>query len=817
MPEPDAKIAELEARLDGLVRTQIEFQNEISTIRRELTNLRGGGQPLSPITEKPAQAQVHPAAGSAVSESSPHPQPPLQPGPFRGAGAGPERTHSQHPGDPREYPPPTLGKSQQDTQRESGPSTITGSNRGNLEKFVGRSLIAFIGIAILVLGVGIGAKYAIDNGWISPLLRISLGYAVGAVLLGTAIWLKPRYLNFSAVLLSGAMAVAYFVTYFAHANYSLIPQSVAFLLMAVFTLLTVGGALLYSRQVIAHIGLVGAYAVPFLLSDDSGRFLFFFSYIAIVNCGILVIAVRKYWRSLYYAGFVFTWLIFGTWFLARYTAGEHFYLALTFSALFFGIFYLVGMAYRLRSDRFGFVEAGLIFADSFVFYAFTYAIVDSREELREYEGLMTAGHALLHLVAAQAISRLKPAAIDVVQVLTVLIVVFVTIAIPVQFNGNAVTLVWTAEAAALFWYGRKNSVPLFEGFSYPLMVLATCSLLADWIESAVHSLAQRPLVNGDFVTAVVFVAACAFIYYVNRKTAKGSALGGTFVEVFRFAVAIVGLLALYNVFRLEIGNYFHLAIAETGSDHFFSSMVEPSLTRRVDDLVRFNLIWQLNYTLAFLLSMMAVNLKWLRSAIVAFAGIFLAAAALFVFGSVGMYLLYELRVSYMSPDGDAAASMMNIAIRYISYFFAGSVLAGIYLTGRSRMIADKIPAVVREVAWLMLLNLTTLVVTSCELINLMAQMHVADGDRLGLSVLWGVHALVLIAIGIAWNKKGLRVSAIVLLAITLVKLFIYDVADLPTIPKTILFVSLGTLLLIVSFLYNKFAVRIFDRSAGSDQ
>ena len=67
----------------------------------------------------------------------------------------------------------------------------------------------------------------------------------------------------------------------------------------------------------------------------------------------------------------------------------------------------------------------------------------------------------------------------------------------------------------------------------------------------------------------------------------------------------------------------------------------------------------------------------------------------------------------------------------------------------------------------------------------------------------------MIAIGIAKNKQYLRIAAFVLLAVTLIKLFLYDIADLDTIPKTILFISLGILLLIVSFLYNKYKTLIF--------
>ncbi|MEP5635471.1 MAG: DUF2339 domain-containing protein, partial [Maribacter dokdonensis] len=82
--------------------------------------------------------------------------------------------------------------------------------------------------------------------------------------------------------------------------------------------------------------------------------------------------------------------------------------------------------------------------------------------------------------------------------------------------------------------------------------------------------------------------------------------------------------------------------------------------------------------------------------------------------------------------------------------------------------------------------------------------------KLGLSILWGVYALLLIALGIWKKKKYLRVGAIVLFSITLIKLFFYDNSSLNTIAKTIVFVSLGVLLLIISFLYNKYKHIISD-------
>ena len=102
------------------------------------------------------------------------------------------------------------------------------------------------------------------------------------------------------------------------------------------------------------------------------------------------------------------------------------------------------------------------------------------------------------------------------------------------------------------------------------------------------------------------------------------------------------------------------------------------------------------------------------------------------------------------------------------------------------------------------LHLVTLIVLSFELISWLELMNNSNSDKLGLSILWSVYALGLIVLGIWKRKEHLRFSAIALFAVTLFKLFFYDIAHLDTISKTIVLVVIGLLLLLVSFLYNKY-------------
>ena len=144
-------------------------------------------------------------------------------------------------------------------------------------------------------------------------------------------------------------------------------------------------------------------------------------------------------------------------------------------------------------------------------------------------------------------------------------------------------------------------------------------------------------------------------------------------------------------------------------------------------------------------------------------------------------------------------------IRYISLAF----LAVLFYSTYSFVISSftiKVFQKIFEVA----LTISIIWLCSSELIN---WLHLLGSNELykhDLSILWGVFSLILVGYGIWKKKKHIRITAMALFAITLVKLFFYDLTNLKTIPKTIVFMSIGILLLVVSFMYNKYKLIISD-------
>ena len=775
MSEDHENIAQLAEKLGVLMKRQESFRQEIEEIRSEIEILakRAAVRPEEPFITEPimAEAVLH---GPVMAEAD-------------------------------------LWKAaiEKPFSKEEGPHF-----RSNIEKFIGENLLNKIGIVILVIGVGIGTKYAIDHDLISPLTRILLGYVLGLGLMGFAIRLKKQYETFSAVLLSGSMAIMYFITYAAYSFYELIPLLLTFSLMVMFTIFTVAAAISYNLQVIAHIGLVGAYTVPFLLSDNSGNVTVLFSYMCVINAGILAIAVMKYWKPLYYSSFLLTWLIFISWFIPKYKDAADLSLAWVFISVFFVTFYLVFLSYKLlKKEKFRIDDILLLLANTSVFYGLGYALFYYHLGGEKFQGLFTLGNALIYFLVSVMIYRWKGADRNLFLFTGGLVVAFFTITIPVQFDGNWVAMLWAAEAAALFRIGRKGNAAMYEILSYVLMVLAFFCLTLGW-PNTYHTAGEWPtgvtifpLFNMNFLTSALFIACFGYINVLNLSKKDISPVSDrhALVRSMNFIIPGMLLVVVYFAFYMEIAAFWNqLFSGSTVKVNDATSGIQIYIN---DNIPHYKTISLLAYSLLFLSLLSWVNIKNLKNSLLGLISLGFSLAATGLFLSLGLIAFGTLRESYLSQELSVYfyRGWMEVGVRYVAFGFLAMMLYSVY-----RYVHEDFLGVELKMEFDLFLHIVLLTVASNELINWMDLSGSEQSYKLGLSILFGVYSLLLIVLGI-WKKKlHLRIAAIVLFALTLLKLFFYDLSSLDTIAKTIVFVVLGVLLLIISFLYNKYRKVLFE-------
>jgi uncharacterized membrane protein len=78
-----------------------------------------------------------------------------------------------------------------------------------------------------------------------------------------------------------------------------------------------------------------------------------------------------------------------------------------------------------------------------------------------------------------------------------------------------------------------------------------------------------------------------------------------------------------------------------------------------------------------------------------------------------------------------------------------------------------------------------------------------------VTLLWVVFAIVLFSSGIYTKRSWPRLASILLMAVTLGKLVVLDSSKFTTVQKIIAYIVIGTLLLILSFYYQKFKQSLF--------
>jgi uncharacterized membrane protein len=674
----------------------------------------------------------------------------------------------------------------------------------SFEKFIGENLINKIGIIILVLGVGIGTKYAIDHELISPLTRIIFGYLCGAGLLALAFRLKQKYEGYSAVLLSGSMAILYFLTFAAHAYYQLIPAPLAYGLMVMLTVFTVVAAIQYNRQVIGIIGLVGAYAVPFLLSDGSGNVGLLFTYIVVINFGILTISILRYWQYLMLAAFVVTSAIFLYW----YGSAEEFSatMAGAFTFLFFLQFYLAILGNKVKStSKLVLFDYLMLLANSTLFYGIGYDIIQFQPQGEEFLGLFTLGNALLHFIVSLVVYRQKLIDKNLYLITAAFVLLFITIAIPVQLNGNWVTLVWAIQALVLFWLGRSKGVAHLDKAAYALIFVALISLVQDWslvVEGITGNETQVGLsyfFNIRFLTTFTFLAALVGIYRMNTIYPTKKTIWEVYLEQ---VLAVLILFVLYFGIRAELSGYYDAKYMATALRQLGTDEVYPLYNYNYD-ILQFKNIALLNFTLIFLVFLSVLNFRKIRHPYLANATLILLILTFFAFLFQGVGALSYLRDSLMFPTPDFATSWWNIGIRYFSYLIFGIALWA--AAQHKDLIADKFKIILS-----MLVHFFVLALLTVELTNILIWTGEDSFTNVGVSLLWGVYAMFMIVVGIWKKNKVLRLAGIGLFSITLLKFFLFDIIGMSTLGKTAIFVGLGILLLLISFLYNKYKHKISD-------
>ena len=453
----------------------------------------------------------------------------------------------------------------------------------NYEKFIGENLFGKIGILIFVIGVGFFVKYAIDKNWINETFRTVLGFLTGAVLLAVAERLQKKYRTFSSLLAGGAFAVFYLTVAIAFHYYHIFSQTMAFIILIGVTVFMSVLSVVYNRRELAIISLVGGFLAPFIVSSGEGSYLVLFTYVSILNLGMFGLSIYKKWGELPMISFVFTWLIMGIFLLFSYTSSStvisgHLFL---FTTLFYFIF-LLPVFSILRGEDMRTMSRGLVFViitNNFI-YLFSGALfLRNMGWSFKASGLLSLFIALVNLGLVLWLWKSRKDYKFLVYTTLGLVLTFVSITVPIQLDGNYITLVWASEMVLLLWLYIKSRIRVYEYAAKILVGLTFISYLMDIYNVVMHEhhAVSTIFLNSSFATSLfVGLAMGAFALLMGYyrpffSTARQLKYG--FWNPFMLFVSVA---ILYYTFMMEFHLHFEGA-TRSGAMFLFTAIAISSV------------------------------------------------------------------------------------------------------------------------------------------------------------------------------------------------------------------------------------------------
>lgn len=635
----------------------------------------------------------------------------------------------------------------------------------NYEKFIGENLFGKIGILVFIIGIGFFVKYAIDQNWINETARTILGYAVGAGMLVLAERLHRRYHAFSSLLAGGAFGVFYLITAIAFHYYELFSQTVSFVILCATTVFMSVVSILYDRRELAVTALVGGFLAPFIVSTDSGSIITLQTYISILNVGMFCLAMYKKWGILPVVAFCFTYIIL---WMTTLTSGDLatpvcYIILLAFATLFYLIF-LLPVIFILRTQCSGNMRRAMltvVTADSFLYLLYGNYVLEHCDTTFAKDGFIAFFIAVVNL-AVYLYLRFRIAGQNTLRnFMLALTITFVSIGIPMQFDTANLVMLWAAEAVLLLWLFTREKDRIFEVGAVVLSLLIIASLLF-------YRLLGTPLadpgdflfLNGNFLV-MLFISAVAFVVAIilqrNRELFSEDRRLIAYSPCNAVAYA-VGFGILYVAFWDD----FHIHVGSPVAD--YASLLSANVLLCVGAFVLRNRFGMDRYKVPY---------------------------------DVTVYLAAGLYAAAVWNNASTEADLLRWIMTFVTMAYLAYVMRGLLLAMPDNRNQHTEFAIIATLVWL---TGTRLLVTSFH----------EENFSTAFSLSLGLAAFILMCAGMRYHSKEVRIVSLAEFGIVLGKLIFNDVWTMSALGKIIVFISLGILLLTLSFLYQKLKDVLFN-------
>jgi uncharacterized membrane protein len=422
------------------------------------------------------QSELAELRAAAATGAAPAAAPAFIPAPpSLAAPAGPSHAWFEPDDEPgaEPQPPPPPPPSPPYVAAPRGPSLADRLAAIDTSALLGARGLAVAGGIVTLLGVVFFFILAVNNGWIGPVARVSLGAVASAAVFGAGLFVRQRYGQLSSALAAVGTGIAggYVTLLAATAMYDLVPKSIGLILAAAIAAAGLAVALAWDAELIGILGLIGAMAAPGLLAFDSGLTNVGVAFVAFVFAALTFVAVRRAWQMLLWIGAGVALAQIGALVGGTESPG----VAVAALAIVFTALLLVGgIAWQIErhEPRTDALTSTFVLGSAALVGLSGARILDSSVGRMSEEGLWLAGAALVYGALAVLFFR-GGRQRDLATLLTAASLTLAGIAGADFVSGATLAVVWAFEAAALAWVAFRLREPRFQLGAIVYLALST--------------------------------------------------------------------------------------------------------------------------------------------------------------------------------------------------------------------------------------------------------------------------------------------------------------------------------------------------------
>jgi uncharacterized membrane protein len=669
----------------------------------------------------------------------------------------------------------------------------------SLESRVGSQWFNRIGIVAMLIGVAWFLKFAFDNHWVGPAGRILIGLLSGAALIAWSERFRSKgYAAFSYSLKAVGSGVLYLSLWAAFSLYHLIPPGVAFAGMVLVTAFNAFIAWRQSAELLAVYAIVGAFSTPLLLSTGRNEEVFLFSYLLMMNAATMALLVLKGWNRLLVLSFIGTVAFYWGWYWQFY-APAAFVTTTVFLSLFILLFAAATILARQRRAHPEQDDAARVLVSlanaAFGFLGF-YAMLSQNGSGRNTAlAWCSVGFGAFYLGVRKWMERTPIAGSRLASLSDIqlsIAIVFLTLAVPLAVHGHWVTVGWMAEGAVLVWVATRLRTRLMQVLAGGALSLGLISLAMD------ATIGQtRVLWNTRLLSFVVSIGAMVVATVLARGEARreGTATSAGGWELLAQTGAVLARALVIIAVLLEIHTYWWSSPAPAAG---MADLRSPGLLLS-------SAIWLMVASGAIVWTAARRRTDVSQSTTQQATAQQVEAICWFVAGLavlfIGMFyqqqqVIWNLRFAAFA----VAIASIVWAGRQVQEENAG---LGPQLHIGASVVATvlALTAVCFEIATFWSTRALPAAPGSMMYASQLAGRQMAE--RFSYSAWFLIAGAALLAVGFRRRSALLRWQGLVLLAVTIFKVFLLDTSTLSQGYRIVSFLALGALLLGVSFAYQR--------------